>query len=388
MRSPGTLSFPRPERQRAGGKGLRPPFALGRGRSKDRVWKTGHGAMTRFRRLPDGFVADVLGRVSVALAAGIDPRRAWKTEVARAPARRRPPLAAVAAAVASGSSLTAALAAAGDAFGPVVRGMGVVADHTGRDAEVLRDVADAIRHAVRTRREFLASLVTPALQLAAAVATVGLLIVVSGGITGLDGEPLDLVGLGLRGMAGLRTYVAAVAVVVALAAAAVPLAARSWADRGIVRRVAAWIPVLGPALGAAESAAWCRAAALASGAGIDAGGLVGIASSAAPGLRIDPAAVEARLRSGADLAGALGSVGQFDRRILEAIEVGEMAGTTPETLDRLAAGLEVESRAGLAATARAAGFLAWAGVALVVTLVVIRFFSMYAGLIRDAARPL
>ena len=344
--------------------------------------------MARFRRLPDEFVADVLGRVSVALAAGIVPTRAWEAEAARAPARRRPPLAAVAAAIASGSSLAAALDAAGPAFGPVVRGMAVVADHTGRDAEVLRDVAAAIRHSVRARREFLASLVAPSLQLVAAIATVGLLIVVSGGITGLDGEPLDLVGLGLRGTAGLRTFVAAVALVVAVAAAAVPLAARSWADRGIVRRAAAWIPVLGPALGAAESAAWCRAAALAAGAGIDAGGLVRIASSAAPGLRIDAAAVEERLRAGADLAGALGSAGRFDRRILEAVEVGEMTGTTPDALDRLATGLEAESRAGLAAVARAAGFLAWAGVALVVTLVVFRFFSMYVGLIHDAARPL
>ena len=95
-----------------------------------------------------------------------------------------------------------------------------------------------------------------------------------------------------------------------------------------------------------------------------------------------------RLRSGADLAGALAAAGGLDRRIIESVEVGEMAGTTPETLDRLAAGLEAESRAGLAAAARAAGFLAWAGVALIVTLVVFRFFSMYAGLIRDAARPI
>ena len=344
--------------------------------------------MTRFGRLPDVFVADVLGRVSVALGAGIAPKRAWESEAARTAARHRPALAAVAAAIASGSSLAAALAAAGDAFGPVVRGMAVVADYTGRDAEVLRDLSDAVLHAVRTRREFLAALVTPALQLAAALATVGLLIVVSGGITGLDGEPLDLVGLGLRGMAGLRTYLVALTCAAALAAAAVPLAVRSWADRGVVRRVAAWVPVLGPALGAAESAAWCRAASLAAGAGIDAGGLVGIASSAAPGLRIDPAEIEMRLRSGADLAGALAAAGGLDRRIIESVEVGEMAGTTPETLDRLAAGLEAESRAGLAAAARAAGFLAWAGVALIVTLVVFRFFSMYAGLIRDAARPI
>jgi type II secretory pathway component PulF len=344
--------------------------------------------MTRFRRLPGALVADVLGRVAVALAAGLPPRRAWEAEAARVPARWRPAVAAVAAAIASGASLTESLATAGDAFGPVVRGMAVVADATGRDAEVLRDVSVAVRHALAVRREFRAGLVKPALQLLAAAATVAALIVVSGGISGIDGRPLDLLGLGLRGTSGLRVYLGVVAAVVALAVALAPLAARSWADRGIVRRAAGRLPVLGPAIVAAESAAWCRAAALASGAGIDAGGLVRVASAAAPGLRIAPEAVEERIRSGADLAEALAAAGHLDRRVVEAVAVGELSGTTPEALDRLAGRLEEESRAGLAATTRVAGFFAWAGVALLVTLVVFRFFSVYAALIGEAARPL
>jgi type II secretory pathway component PulF len=344
--------------------------------------------MPRFRRLPDALVADVLGRLSIALAAGIPPRRAWETEVARVPARWRPPLVAVAESVAAGAGLAQALDAAGPAFGPVVRGMAVVADHTGRDAEVLRDVAAAVRHAVRTRRDLRAALVKPALQCAAAVAAVGALILISGGITGLDGRPVDLVGLGLRGLPGLCAYLVAVVIATAAAIAATAVATRSWRDRGLVRQVATRLPVLGPALVAAEGAAWCRAAALAAAAGIDAGGLVRIASAAAPGMRIDPEEVEERLRAGADLAAALGAAGRLSQRVVEAVAVGELTGSTPETLDRLAAGLEDEARAGLAATVRVVGFAAWAAVALLITLVVLRFFAMYAGLIQEAARPL
>ena len=344
--------------------------------------------MQRFRRLPDALVADVLGRLSVSLAAGIPPRRAWETEVARVPVRWRPELAAVAESVAAGAGLAQAFESAGPAFGPVVCGMAVVADRTGRDAEVLRDVAVAVRHGMRTRRDLRAALVKPALQCLAAVAAVAALIAISGGITGLDGQPVDLVGLGLRGMPGLRTYLLAVVAAAAAALAAVALATRSWRDRGPVRRIATRLPVLGPALVAAESAAWCRAAALASAAGIDAGGLVSIASAAAPGLRIEPEAVEQRLRSGADLAAALAAADCLPRRVVAAVEVGEMAGTTPETLDRVAAELEDDARAGLAAAVRMAGFAAWAAVALLITLIVVRFFSMYAGLIQEAARPL
>ena len=37
------------------------------------------------RHLPDAFLADMLGRLATALGAGIDLRRAWAGETARAP---------------------------------------------------------------------------------------------------------------------------------------------------------------------------------------------------------------------------------------------------------------------------------------------------------------
>jgi hypothetical protein len=40
--------------------------------------------------MPTALVADVLGRLAIALAAGVDPRRAWTSESARVPPRHRP----------------------------------------------------------------------------------------------------------------------------------------------------------------------------------------------------------------------------------------------------------------------------------------------------------
>jgi hypothetical protein len=74
--------------------------------------------------------------------------------------------------------------------------------------------------------------------------------------------------------------------------------------------------------------------------------------------------------------------------VTPAVGVGELTGTTAETLGRLADQLADEARAGFTAAVRAAGTLAWAAVAGVATLVVVRFFSFYAGLIQDATRPL
>lgn len=339
-------------------------------------------------RLPDRVLADLLGRLGAALAAGIDLRRAWAGESARAPARWRPALDAVAAGLAAGESLATALARAGGAFPPLVRALVAAGDATGRDAEALRDIAATLELGIRGRRALRAALAGPALRLVVALAAVLVLILVNGAITDLDGRPVDILGLGLSGRSGAIVFATGVAAACALAVLAAPLVARSWSDRGLAHAVGGRIPILGPAVRSAEAAAWCRAAGAASHAGLDAGRLVAIASAAAPGLRIDPRRVEARLRQAASLQEALAADGRLPRAVLEAVGVGELTGTTAETLERLAGRLDEEARAGFAAAVGAVGFLAWAAVAGLVALVVFRFASFYVGLIQDAAKPL
>jgi type II secretory pathway component PulF len=159
----------------------------------------------------------------------------------------------------------------------------------------------------------------------------------------------------------------------------------TWRRHGIVRLIVDRIPVIGPASRAAEAATWCRAASLASGAGLDAGRLLTLASSVAPGLAVDVAAVEERLRSGATLALALDQTRRFPLRVLEVIAVGEATGNTSEVLDRLAGQLDDEARAGFEAAAKGAGFLVWATVAGLIVLIVFRIFSSYIGAIQNAA---
>lgn len=344
--------------------------------------------MSRGRPLPDALLAEMLGRLAIALGAGIDLRRAWASEAARAPARLRPAMEAVSAALGAGSGLGAALEAAGAAFPPFVRGMVAVGDETGHEPETLRSVSETLRAAVKARRALRQSLAQPAFQLTVAVAVVGILILVAGLLRDAAGRPIDLLGMGLAGPSGLAWYAVLVVAAVAVARLGLRVAAADWRKGGIVRRVGALIPVVGPAARAAEAAAWCRAASLASGAGLPAGRLVSLTALVAPGLALDPHAVEETLRGGATLADALHATGRFPRVVVEAVDVGELTGTTAETLDRLAADLDDEARRGIAAAARGAGFLVWAVVAGLIALVVFRIFSSYVGMIQDAARGL
>lgn len=327
-------------------------------------------------------VADLLGRLSVTLAAGIDLRRAWQMETARTPARWRPRMELVARSLAEGNALAESLAAAGDTFSPFVRGMVAVGDRTGHEAETLRELAHSIERSVRTARELRRSLAGPAFQLFVAVAVVGFLIFMAGMM------PHDILGLGLRGPRGLTIYLASVAGVAMTGRAIFGRAVASWRRHGVVRLIVDRIPVVGPASRAAESAAWCRAASLASGAGLDVGRLLTLASTVAPGMTVDAKAVEERLRGGATLALALDSTGRFPVRLLETIAVGEATGNTAEVLDRLADQCDDESRAGFEAAARGAGFLVWASVAGLIVVLVFRIFSFYLGAIQNAAAGL
>ena len=340
------------------------------------------------REMPTRLLADLLGRLGVALGAGIDLRRAWAMETARVPSRWRPAMEMVSRELNDGESLSAALKLTGGAFPPLVCSLVEVGDRTGHEPETLRDLAAALIESDRSRRQLVASLVKPGLQLLAAVAVVGFLIVLSGSIGDLDGRPVDILGLGLEGLPGLKRYVLFLGGLLAAAAVTVPSLIRQWRDHGVVRQLMMRLPVIGPALIAAESSAWCRAAALAGHAGLDAGRLVRLASGAAPGLRIGTDEIEMRLRAGATLDVALAASRRLPPRVIEAVGVGELTGTSPETLDRLARQLDEEARAGLAAAVTLTGWAVWAAVAVVIVLVVVRFFSFYAGLIDAAARPL
>jgi general secretion pathway protein F len=110
------------------------------------------------REMPRAMVAGMLGRLAVALGAGIDMRRAWQMEMARIPAAWRPRMEQVAKALADGNPLAEALAAAGDTFSPLVRGMVAVGDRTGHEAETLRQLSDALARGVRAARELRRSL--------------------------------------------------------------------------------------------------------------------------------------------------------------------------------------------------------------------------------------
>jgi type II secretory pathway component PulF len=339
------------------------------------------------RAIPDAVLADLFGRLSIALGAGVDLRRAWRSESSRVPRSCRPALEAVGQGLGAGDDLSTAVARAADAFPADVRGMIGVGVATGQLAEVLADTSVHLERSIASRRALRGALAGPALQIVVATVAVAVIILASG-IAGDRGDGgIDFLGLGLTGPRGAVVFLVAVSIVVGAGVALVPSVVRSWRARGWARLVGERIPLLGAAARAAEASAWCRAASLGAHAGLRAGETVALASSAAPGLAIDPQAVEARLRQGDDLAQALAACGRLPREVLGAVGVGEATGTTAEALERVAERLDDAARRGFAAVVQTVGYGVWVAVAVLVAVLVIRVMSAYVGIIQKAAAP-
>lgn len=335
-------------------------------------------------QMPTKLLAEILDRMALSLSAGISVQKAWKGEVARVPRRWRGAMEMVEQSLNEGEGLSASMANAGETFPPMIRGMVAVGDRTGHEAETLRELCGMLDHAVRTRRELLKGLVWPTFQLVIALLVVGFLIWVAGIIRNERREPIDILGFGVVGTTGLAAYLLVVAFLAIAGWFGTRMAVASWRRSGVVRQWLAAVPVIGTAARASEAAAWCRAASLASGAGLDAGSLVRLGAAVAPGIPLDAERVEGRLREGATLADTLRESGGFPRTLVEGVMTGELTGNTAEVLDRLAGQYEDEARRLFEASARGAGFLVWTIVAAMIVFVIFRIFSFYVGAIQDA----
>lgn len=336
------------------------------------------------RRLPLRLQADLLGRLAITLRAGIDLRKAWANEVPRLPARWLSRLAVATQALGEGEMLSEALRRTG-LFSPLVLGMVAVGDQTGRDVDTLRELSRVLSHTVQTSRQLRASLVWPGMQLCLALLVVGLLIFLGGMMELERGKPLDFIGLGLVGASGLVTYAIFLVAAAGTLAFGFRLLLANWRAHGPVRQILNWVPLIGPAAQASEAAAWSRAASLASGAGLDAGRLVEMAGTVAPGLAVDARWIESRLLAGDTLAEALTASHRFPAVLVEGIAVGETSGTVAEVLSRLSDQFADEARRGFEAAAKAAGGGVWLAVAGLIILVIFRIFSVYVGMLQNAA---
>ncbi|MCA9271385.1 MAG: type II secretion system F family protein [Planctomycetales bacterium] len=324
-------------------------------------------------------------RVGTSLEAGLEVRKVFEREAERARWRQRPALVQIHQAVARGESVADAFRAAPAPFPPLLLEMIHVGELSGKLDQAFLRLAEHFERQVSLQRTFLAGIVWPMIQLAAALTVVGLVIWVTGLIGEMTGQQVDILGLGLVGNRGLAIYAVSL---VGLALAGLlfyKAAVAGYAVMKPVQRLLMAVPVLGTSLRTLALARMAWTLSVTTDTSMDAIRAAQLALRNARNVVYSSQTeqVATVMRQGRPVSEALRKAGGYPDDFLDAIEVGEDTGQLSESMERLSRLYEERAKAALAALAIVAGFLVWGLVALFIIVLIFRFALFYIGQINN-----
>jgi type II secretory pathway component PulF len=329
-------------------------------------------------------LAQLCRRLATSTKAGIQDRRIWRDEASRGGGAQRAAVATVADELSRGRSIDDALAATGDYFPPLFRQLVAVGEVSGQLDRTYRRLAEHYEQMLTARRTLLSALAWPAFELSTAVLAVGVIIWISStlGLKNVDGEPLDMFGLGLTGAGGLTVYI----IGVIAAVIAVLLIAQAW-SRGMLwtrslQRLAIRVPGLGDAVRTMALARFTWAMQLVLETSMDLRKALPLALDATGNGfygSLGPRVANSISR-GSTLHMALVETGAFPNDLLEAISVGEETGMLAETMERQSKDYQQRAVSAIGLLAIIFGGVIWA---LVATLIVVLIIRVYGGHINE-----
>ena len=331
-------------------------------------------------------LARLCRRLGTSLEAGIDVRSVWDREAARARGRAaRTRIRAVSEAVARGESIREALARSGDFFPMLFCELADVGDQTGHLDEAFAQLAEHYEEQIKRQRIFLAAILWPVVQLALAAAIIGFLIWIMGVINPSSDNPIDPLGLGLRGNRGLLIYVAFLATVGVVLAVVVQAVRRGLVWTQSIQRAALRLPVLGRPLEAVALGRLTWSLYLTLNAGMEIRQAVRLSLRSTRNARyVDTTGpIEAAITSGNPLYEAFLRTGAYPDHFLDALQVGEQSGKLVESMGLLSRQYRDQAQNGLNVLAVVAGFAVWMIVAGIIIALIFRLFFFYINTIYD-----
>jgi type II secretory pathway component PulF len=326
-------------------------------------------------------------RASMSLLAGIDERTicAREAQNARSLAARRH-LATVSQMVNQGETLSAGLAAAGDFFPPLFREMVQAGEQSGHLGEVLKQLADHYQNQITLRRNFLASIAWPAVELFLAVLIVGFLIWIMGVINDMNHSHLDPLGFGLTGNSGLAKYAAFIAIVGIGLAVLIRAVARGMLWTRPLQRLMLRIPKIGPALQTVAVArlAWVMSQTMNTSMELRRALRLSLECTRNAWYidRIEP--IDAQIAAGNSIHEAFSAAGGFPPDFLDALLVGEQSGNLVESMAHESKLYQEQARAALSVLATVGGFAVWVAVAAIIVFLIFRLAMFYLSALNGA----
>lgn len=334
-------------------------------------------------------LADLCHRLAVSLAAGVDVRKSWQRETDRAPSSYRGQFAGVQQAIDRGEPLAASLATTGKLFPPLFLEMIGVGEQTGQTAEVLHKLSHHYQVRHNLQRTFLGLLAWPLIQLLVAVVIIGLLIWILGAIggTNLDGEPLDVLGIGLVGTSGAAMYALLVAMFIVAVLAIVFAAKRGAFWLAPVQRFFTRLPGVGAAIQKISLARISWTLHLLLNVEMDLRQLIPLVlrSTGNDYYTQHTKQMVADVAAGSPMYMAFANSNAFPPDFLDALAVAEESGQISESMERLTKQYELEAESAMRWLAVASGVAIWVAIAAFLIFMIFRLFTvLYLQPIRDA----
>jgi len=326
-------------------------------------------------------------RTSISLLAGIDERTICAREVNNASgftARRH--LATISQTVNDGGTLSEGLAATGDFFPPLFREMVHVGEQSGHLGEVLRQLADHYQNQIAMRRNFLASITWPAIELFLALVIVGFMIWIMGFINDTNNSHLDPLGLGLVGNRGLAIYVAVVIFIGIALAVLVRAVTRGMLWTRPLQRFILGIPRVGPAFQTLALArlAWVMSQTMNTSMELRRAMKLSLQSTRNSWYVDRIERIDAQIAAGNSIYDAFCAAGGFPPDFLQSVYVGEQSGNLVESMAHLSNLYQDEARAALNVLASVGGYAVWILVAAIIIFFIFRLAAFYLGALNAA----
>ncbi len=318
-------------------------------------------------------------RMSMGLKSGVDLLRMLGIEAKTGNARHRDVAQSMIEALRKGHTLSESMALQGYYFPNLLVKMVDAGEHAGGMDRTFREMADYYQDLKQTRNAFIAQITFPVIQLVLAFFIVCILILVNGFFASGSSQdkPLDLTGIGLRGVSGVLIFGSLAGLFFGTLAVVAFGIWKNWfgCHRTLVPLVRN-VPVIGTVLTTTALSRLSMTLSMMLGAGVDAKRSVRDALLSTgnyyyiSGLPKSLAAIV----EGKSFAEALDAPKLLPADFIQNVEVGEMSGSDSESLERMAATYREKAQMALKQLAILSGVLVWLMIAAIMIIAIFTIF--------------
>lgn len=323
------------------------------------------------------------------LGAGLSLPDVFRQQEKKGPAAFRPVAGRIAGVLADGGSLESALKDEAKYFPPLFISLTAVGERTGMMPEVFGELERYFLRQQQLRRTFISLVAWPVLQFVMATGVLALLIIVFGFLapTGVNGKPLDPLGLGLFGVRGAVIFLAVIYGGLFGLYLFYRASARLFGGKAVVDRFLLSVPAIGPCLAALALGRFCLALRLTHESGMSVAKALRLSLRATGNSAYEATTdlVEGTVKAGDEISLALSRTGLFNDEFVRIVGVAEESGTLSEVMKHQGDHYHDEAGRRMKVLTAVAGFGLYA---LIGILIIIAIFRLYIGVYLDQINQL